>query len=76
MIGGKIAPRPSDLTSRSWIQDSQTSSARLRNGVKPATSARFSHRSIRVKKPRHDRSRRLRGTCVAVRGTCSSGIAA
>ena len=76
MIGGKIAPRPSDLARRSWIHFSQAASAFSRRGVNFAASSRFSQRSIPVKNPRQYRSCRLRSTCVSVRGTCSSGIAA
>ena len=76
MIGGKIAPRPSDLARRSWIHCSQAARALARRGVNFAASSRFSQRSIPVKKARQYRSCRLRSTWSSVRGTCSSGIAA
>ena len=76
MIGGKIAPRPSDLARRSWIHCSQAASALARRGVNLPASRRFNQWSIRVKKARQRRSCRVRSTWCSVRGTCSSGIAA
>src|SRR5262245_36639270 len=77
MIGGKIAPSPSERARRSWIQASQASRAFFRRGVNPAASARFSHRSQRVKKSRQNRSRGPRATAwPSAFGTCNSEIRA
>ena len=78
MIGGKIAPRPSDMARRSWIHFSQAASAFSRRGVKLAGLEPLQPvgRSA-VKNARQRRSwRRARDVRARSRGTCSSGIAA
>ncbi len=52
MMGGKMAPRPSDCCRRAWIHSSQAARALARRGVNLAASRRFNHASIRVKNAR------------------------
>ena len=63
MIGGKIAPRPSLLASRSWIQRSDTSRAFSRSGRSLAASIDFRTLSMAVKKTYQKASRSVRGVC-------------
>src|SRR5215467_3735037 len=50
MMGGKIAPRPSLSTSRSWIHRSDAAIAFFRSGRHPVVSTAFSARSTARKK--------------------------